>query len=217
VSCRRPPFGVVGHPEGERLVCTHGASTVLSVPLRGDDYDARFARFAAEGQYLHGEADLVSGLLGEPPATVLDAGCGTGRVAIELARRGYDTVGIDVEASMLDAARRKAPGLEWMLGDLSSAELPDSYFDLVMAAGNVMIFLELGTEAAVVANLARTVAPGGLVVAGFQVGRQLTLDRYDALASSTGLELTHRWATWDRAGYAGGDYAVSVHRRRDDP
>jgi ubiquinone/menaquinone biosynthesis C-methylase UbiE len=186
------------------------------VPLRGDEYDARFARFAAEGQYLHGEADLVAGLLGDPPATVLDAGCGTGRVAIELARRGYDTVGIDVEESMLDAARKKAPGLEWVLGDLSSADLPDSHFDLVVAAGNVMIFIELGTEAAVVANLARTVAPGGLVVAGFQVGRQLTLDRYDTLASSAGLELTHRWATWERARYAGGDYAVSVHRRRAD-
>jgi ubiquinone/menaquinone biosynthesis C-methylase UbiE len=186
------------------------------VPLRGDEYDARFARFAAQGQYLHGEADLVSGLLGDPPATVLDAGCGTGRVAIELARRGYDTVGIDVETSMLDAARSKAPGLEWILGDLSSAELPDSHFDLVVAAGNVMIFIELGTEAAVVTNLARTVSPGGLVVAGFQVGRQLTLERYDALARSAGLDLVQRWATWERARYAGGDYAVSIHRRGGD-
>ena len=148
------------------------------MPLRGDEYDARFARFEAEGHYLHGEADLVAGLLGKPPAQVLDAGCGTGRVAIELARRGYDTVGIDVEESMLEAARAKAPGLKWILGDLSSTELPDSHFDLVVAAGNVMIFLELGTEAAVVSNLARTVVPGGLVVAGFQIGRQLTLDRY---------------------------------------
>jgi len=183
------------------------------VPLRGDEYDARFARFEAEGNYLHGEADLVAALLGDPPATVLDAGCATGRVAIELARRGYRTVGIDVESSMLDSARAKAPELEWVLGDLSSAELPDSCFDLVLAAGNVMIFLELGTEAAVVANLARTVKPGGLVVAGFQVGRQLTLERYDALGASAGLELLQRWATWDRAPYTGGDYAVSLQRR----
>jgi len=194
-------------------VSAHRASTVLKVPLRGDDYDARFARFEAEGLYLHGEADLVTGLLGEPPALVLDAGCGTGRVAIELARRGFDTVGIDVEPSMLDAARAKAPDLEWILGDLSSTQLPDAHFDLVVAAGNVMIFLELGTEAAVTSNLARTVVPGGLVVAGFQVGRQLTLERYDELSASVGLELVHRWATWDRAAYDGGDYAVSVHRR----
>jgi len=187
------------------------------VPLRGDEYDARFARFEEEGRYLHGEADLVCELLGDPPARVLDAGCGTGRVAIELARRGYDTVGIDVEPSMLDAARAKAPDLEWILGDLSSAPLPEGDFDLVVAAGNVMIFLELGTDAAVVSNLARTVVPGGLVVAGFQIGRQLTLDRYDALAASAGLELVKRWATWERAPYEGGDYAVSAHRRVTGP
>jgi ubiquinone/menaquinone biosynthesis C-methylase UbiE len=183
------------------------------VPLRGDEYDARFARFEAEGLYLHGEADLVATLLGDPPALVLDAGCGTGRVAIELARRGYAVVGVDVEQAMLDSARAKAPHLEWVLGDLSSVELPDSHFDLVVAAGNVMIFLELGTEAAVLSNLAGTVAPGGLVVAGFQVGRQLTLERYDALGAAAGLELVNRWATWERAPYTGGDYAVSVHRR----
>jgi SAM-dependent methyltransferase len=183
------------------------------VPLRGDEYDARFARFEAEGRYLHGEADLVAELAGDPPALVLDAGCGTGRVAIELARRGYDVVGIDTEAAMLDTARAKAPDLEWMLADLSSAALPESRFDLVVAAGNVMIFLELGTEAAVMSNLARTVTPGGLVVAGFQVGRQLTLERYDALCAATGLTLVNRWATWEQAPYTGGDYAVSVHQR----
>jgi SAM-dependent methyltransferase len=191
----------------------HGGSTVVQVPLRGDEYDARFDRFEAEGRYLHGEADLVAELAGDPPALVLDAGCGTGRVAIELARRGYEVVGIDAEAAMLDTARTKGPDLQWMLGDLSSAALPESRFDVVVAAGNVMIFLELGTEAAVVSNLARTVAPGGLVVAGFQVGRQLTLERYDALCDGAGLTLVHRWATWEKAPYTGGDYAVSVHRR----
>jgi SAM-dependent methyltransferase len=187
------------------------------VPLRGDEYDARFARLEAQGGYLHGEADLVTALLGEPPALVLDAGCGTGRVAIELARRGYDTVGIDVEPSMLEAARTKAPELKWILGDLARAELPTDHFDLVVAAGNVMIFLELGTEAAVISNLARTIAAGGLLVAGFQVGRQLTVERYDALSARAGLELVDRWATWEQASFVGGDYAVSVHRRVPAP
>ena len=78
-----------------------------------------------------------------------------------------------------------------------------------------MIFLELGTEAAVVSNLARAVVPGGLVVAGFQVGRQLTLERYDALGGSRRARArATACATWERAPYAGGDYAVSVHRRR---
>ena len=183
------------------------------MPLRGDEYDARFDRLASEGHYLHGEADLVSGLLGGPPARVLDAGCGTGRLAIELARRGYDVVGVEVEPAMLDVARTKAPELAWVLADLTDADaVAANTYDLAVAAGNVMIFLQLGTEAAVVTNLARSLVPGGLLVAGFQIGRQLSLERYDALAAASGLELVQRYATWDRTPFAGGDYAVSVHR-----
>ncbi|HEX7827307.1 MAG TPA: SAM-dependent methyltransferase, partial [Mycobacterium sp.] len=49
---------------------------------RGDDYDARWRSLAATGQNVHGEADLVESLLRESGGTrVLDAGCGTGRVA----------------------------------------------------------------------------------------------------------------------------------------
>jgi trans-aconitate methyltransferase len=147
---------------------------------------------------------------------VLDAGCGTGRVTIELARRGYDVAGIDVEPAMLDVARQKAPGLNWVLGDLATVALAPAAYDLVLAAGNVMIFLQLGTEAAVVVNLAGAIAPDGLLVAGFSIGRQLTLERYDSLAAAAGLDPVARFATWERAPYAGGDYAVSVHRRATD-
>ena len=182
------------------------------MPLRGDEYDARFARLGAEGLYLHGEADLVATLAGPPPASILDAGCGTGRVAVELAERGYDVVGMDVEPSMLDAARAKAPAMRWVLGDLAADPIPGGPYDLVVAAGNVMIFLQLGTEAAAVANLAGALRPGGLLVAGFQVGRQLTVERYDDLCRQAGLALEQRFATWEGAPYAGGDYAVSVHR-----
>jgi len=146
---------------------------------------------------------------------VLDAGCGTGRVALELARRGYRVTGVDVEPSMLGAARVKAPELEWILGDLAAGPPPGGPYELVVAAGNVMIFVQLGTEEAVVANLARALVPGGLLVAGFQIGRQLPLARYDALCAGAGLGLVHRFATWERARYAGGEYAVSVHRRVD--
>jgi hypothetical protein len=82
-------------------------------------------------------------------------------------------------------------------------------------AGNVMIFLDPGTEAAVLANLARHLAPGGLLIAGFQLqpGR-IDLPRYDAYAARAGLELWQRWASWERdPWHSTSDYAVSVHRR----
>jgi SAM-dependent methyltransferase len=165
---------------------------------------------------LHGEATFVEALGGR---SVLDAGCGTGRVAIELARRGLDAVGLDADPGMLSAARAKAPELKWVLGDLSDFELPEGggrrRFDVVVMAGNVMIFIVPGTEGAVLECVAGHVRSGGLVVAGFQIipGR-LSLERYDELAAAAGLALAERYATWDRKPWVpGGDYAVSVHHR----
>ncbi len=178
---------------------------------RSRTYDQRWAELAAEGRNVHGEADFVA-MLG--PRSVLDAGCGTGRVAIELARRGMDVVGVDLDASMLDVARNKQPDLTWIRGDLAEVDLGRT-FDVVVLAGNVMIFLAPGSEHRVVANLARHVSPGGALVAGFQLqdGR-LTLADYDSMVAVAGLQLAERWATWDRDPFTGGDYAVSVHRRR---
>jgi ubiquinone/menaquinone biosynthesis C-methylase UbiE len=178
---------------------------------RGQDYDRRFEAIAATGVDMHGEATFMESL---GVRTVLDAGCGTGRVAIELARRGFDVVGVDADPGMLSAARSKAPELDWVLADLSEMEIPERRFDAVVMAGNVMIFVEPGTEGAVLERVAAHLTPGGVVVAGFQlVPGGLSLERYDQLASAAGLTLADRFATWDRDAWsAGGSYAVSVHR-----
>lgn len=183
---------------------------------RGDEYDSRWVALSERGENIHGEADLVESLLTEAGGrTVLDAGCGTGRVAIELARRGFTVTGVDADPEMLDTARAKAPELCWHeadLADKTAAALPEKV-DAVLLAGNVMIFLDPGTEAGVLANLAARLRPGGLLVAGFAVRPdRLPLARYDALAAAAGLEPVARWATWDRQPFEGGDYAVTVHR-----
>jgi SAM-dependent methyltransferase len=183
---------------------------------RGDDYDRRWERLSASGASVHGEADLVAELLRETGGSrVLDAGCGTGRVAIELVRRGYEAVGVDADAEMLDAARRKNAELSWIQADLADlGDRLDDTFDVVLLAGNVMIFVNPGSEGRVLGQLADRLAAGGLLVAGFTIRPdRLQLEEYDRLAATAGLQLAHRWATWDRAPFAGADYAVSVHRR----
>ncbi len=197
---------------------------------QADVYDDRWRRMQARGEWVHGEADLVCWF---EPASVMDAGCGTGRVAIELDRRGIDVVGVDSDPRMLDEARSKAPHVQWVLGDLRDVDLRDvelredtdrlassdaaisgGGFDLIVMAGNVMVFVEVGTEAAVVANMARHLAPGGRLVSGFTLGLSpLTFADYDTFADDAGLILEHRWTTWDRQPFDGGSYAVTVHRR----
>ena len=176
----------------------------------GDAYHRRFADLAATGVDVHGEADCVIRL---GPASVLDADCGTGRVAAELARRGVDVVGIDRDASMIATARTLAPTVEFEVVDVGGADLGRT-FDLVLMAGNVPLFTPAGTQWALVAGCARHLSADGCLLAGFQLGRGYTVVEYDDACRAAGLELVERWSTWDGDPYAAdGDYAVSLHRR----
>jgi SAM-dependent methyltransferase len=143
---------------------------------------------------------------------VLDAGCGTGRVAIELARRGIDVVGVDISTAMLAKARLAAPGLPWRLGDIARVRL-ERRFDAVVLAGNVMIFLMRGMEGAVLRNMVSHLAPGGRLITGFYLSMgRLSLDEYGRLAERAGLRLVDRYAGWQHEPWhANSEYAVSVH------
>ena len=190
----------------------------------GREYDAPYEARAAAGIDIHGEANFIRQLLAEkfkqlvPTALrVLDAGCGTGRTGIELARHGFQVVGVDLDEEMLKQARKKAPLLDWRQADLSTVELGTT-FDCIVMAGNVMIFVTPGTEAAVLANMEGHLAPGGLLVAAFELSppawSKLTLAYYDQLAHAAGLSLFERWASWDRdPWYPHSQYAVSVHAK----
>ena len=70
-----------------------------------DEYATRWDRLAASGAAVHGEADLIAGYA---PRSVLDAGCGAGRVAIELSHRGIEVVGVDLDDDMLARARERS-------------------------------------------------------------------------------------------------------------
>jgi SAM-dependent methyltransferase len=180
------------------------------VSFDGDEYQARFDALAAEGKDVHGEATFVRAY---QPTSVLDAGCGTGRVAIELARHGVDVIGVDADASMIDTARRRAPGLDWREQDLTTLDL-GRVFDVVVMAGNVPLFAAPGTQPALIAGCARHVAPGGHLIAGFQLDRGYAAAQYDTDCTAAGLAPSERFATWDREPYAErGSYGVFVYVR----
>jgi len=182
-------------------------------------YAARFRAMAERGEDIHGEAAFVTALL-DPPARVLDAGCGTGRIGVRLHELGYAVVGVDVDDTMLDVARAEAPDLDWRQADLASFDLGER-FDLVLLAGNIVPLLEPGTLASVAARLAAHVAPGGRVVCGFGLdaahlppGCPVTpLADFDDAMTAAGLSLESRWSGWDRVPFdPSAGYVVAVHR-----
>ncbi|MGI9613350.1 MAG: DUF3418 domain-containing protein, partial [Acidimicrobiales bacterium] len=127
-----------------------------------DEYHTRWDRLEAEGASVHDEADLVCVL---DVDRIVDAGCGTGRVAAELARRGKEVVGVDNDVDMLDLAIASSSDVRWILADLASVDLEER-FDLVLIAGDVLNYVTPGFESMVVANMARHLESGGLLVCG---------------------------------------------------
>ena len=193
----------------------------------GSDYAARFQALADAGHNVHGEASFCAALA-PSPARVLDAGCGTGRVAIRLHDLGYQCVGVDVDTSMLAVAiavGAASSSLDWVLADLSTLDLDQhgipGGFDLCVAAGNVVPLLAEGTLERTVAALTATLRPGGLLVTGFGLDSAhlpgncpvTPLAAYDAACAVAGLELFARHGTWQGTAFVDDGYAVSVHNR----
>ncbi|WP_166391056.1 class I SAM-dependent methyltransferase [Nocardioides ochotonae] len=181
-------------------------------------YVERFRALAAEGADLAGEARFVDAMV-QRGARILDAGCGTGRLSGELAARGHTVVGLDADPVLIEAARGDHPGPTYGVVDLSELELADvgEPVDLVVCAGNVMVFVAPGTERQVLANLCAVVRPGGRVVVGFRRDEAYPFERYDAdladLAREGVARVEQRFATWHLDPFTDeSDFAVTVLR-----
>jgi len=102
-----------------------------------------------------------------PPASLLDAGCGTGRHAVELARRGFVVTGIDRSPALLAEALRRpidaAARVRFESGDLLA--LPaGSGFDAIICRGVLNDLVETAERAAAFAGFARALRRGGALL-----------------------------------------------------
>ena len=70
-------------------------------------------------------------LAGPPVRSVLDVGTGTGVFAEAFAGRGLDVTGIDIQESMLEAARAAVPGVRFLRASSESLPFEDGAFDLL--------------------------------------------------------------------------------------
>jgi demethylmenaquinone methyltransferase/2-methoxy-6-polyprenyl-1,4-benzoquinol methylase len=109
--------------------------------------DRRWRRFTAEAVVRPGDR-------------VLDACCGTGDLAVAAERIGGKVTGVDFSESMLARARRKAPELEWVNGDLLALPFDDAAFDAATVGFGVRNVEDLERA---LAELRRVLRAGGRV------------------------------------------------------
>ena len=121
-------------------------------------YDALLPATAHVSYYL----DLARQASGD----VLELACGTGQLTVPIAGAGLPTVGLDLSAPMLTAARQRAAtanvSVEYVLGDMRSFDL-DRKFALIFIARNSLLHLHsIEDLLAAFAAVRRHMAPGGI-------------------------------------------------------
>lgn len=189
--------------------------------LAGDDnlgYGQHFADSVARGVDIEGEARLADALVPRR-ARVLDIGSGMGRVAAALQARGHRVVATEPDPALRAQSQATYPDLEVLPHEALGLD-PDELgaFDLVVAVGNVMVFLGEDTERRVLERVRDLLAPGGRVLLGFHLtavkagSRTYPADEFVADATASGLRVVHRFGSYELHEPVG-DYAVWVLAR----
>jgi len=124
------------------------------------------ALYDLENPHFEPDGPFFLGLAQRHPGSVLDLGCGTGRITIPLAQHGIPMTGLDLMEPMLAHARTKSAGLpiSWVQADARTFQLPDT-FQLILDTGTTLQhLLEPADHEAFLARIREHLAPGGRVV-----------------------------------------------------
>ncbi len=153
----------------------------------GPFFDAMAASYDDLEPWYEHLYDVLYGLLRAelaPPARsarrrALDAGCGTGFQTAVLLELGYETIGVDVSAGLLDVARRRFAAASFLQGDIQALPCRDAAVDVAVSCGSTFSFLADPGEA--LREVARVLRPGGRLI--LEVEHRWSLDLLWRLAS----------------------------------
>ncbi|MFA6198589.1 MAG: class I SAM-dependent methyltransferase [Patescibacteria group bacterium] len=91
-----------------------------------EDYASVFSK---PSEYLDEFLELVP-----TNGKILDVGCGNGVDCLYVKQKGFNVVGVDMSAKMLEIARSKAPGIEYRQGDMRNLQFHENEFDGIIAS-----------------------------------------------------------------------------------
>ena len=142
-----------------------------------------------------------------PIRRLLEPGCGSGRLVVAMASRGYEVTGLDLSLPMLryldKRIKRRGLKAETVLGDMTQMPLEQT-FDAAFCTFNT--FRHLLDEKAAIAHLrsvAQCVRPGGIYILGFHIipldAEESCTERWRASHGGTKLSATLRVIDFDRS------------------
>ncbi len=168
------------HVDATREV--YDASTDRFVELIGAELSPA-TETAADIAVIDEFADAVDG-------PILDAGCGPGRVAAHLARRGVDVSGVDLAPAMVTAARDAHPGIAFEVARLDAIPADDDTYGGIVSWYSV-IATPPDELADIWAEFGRVLRPGGDLLVAFQAGSGEVVPRPKAYGTEHDFTLFH--------------------------
>ncbi len=199
----------------------HGYDPAAYGDRLGADYDTLYPAVRLE-------TDATVDFLAElaecyPDPSVLEFGIGTGRLAIELHRRGLRVAGIEASTRMVAALRDKAPTaqIDIAIGDYISTRVPGSFSLVVLVFNNILDPRGRRAQLSIFENAARHLAPGGCFVIDTIILRSwrriaatpsfrnvyASPGELDVMAHEHGMTRIARYSSWTRT-------AFTAHSRR---
>lgn len=162
-------------------------------------YDAYYGHEGVEG-----DLEFYRDLASEAEGPVLEVGCGTGRIYLELLAAGVDADAFDVSSGMLEVLRERADerGLEATVWDADVREFEaDREYDLVIVPFRTFLhLLEVDDQLSALEGIYDALAPGGrLALNTFVPSHEVICDHYGEVEERTlevdGAEYVHRTVT----------------------
>ncbi len=167
-------------------------------------YFETYKEFVEQPERIRKETEAIKSALSLPQGSkILDLACGQGRHAVELAKLGFEVVGLDYSSYLLNIARERAGqngvDVKFVEGDMRNLPFDDHEFDGVYSFFTSFGYFDDEDNMKVLAEIARVTRPGGMILiemsnplkviknlypfSWFEVGRYIVLEEswFDAL------------------------------------
>lgn len=172
---------------------------------------SRYEDLIDQGLFPHEEE--VFTLFGEPPARILDVGCGVGRTTKVLVEAGFDVTGIDVSTEMIQRADQQISGPAVCVADAVNLPFEDRSFDHALFAYNGLDYIQTEPDRKrALRELLRVLRPGGYFIFSSHNARRIVSS--NLLDPLSHLRTIKFWMTNLRDGNIGSKYKISGNMRR---
>ncbi|WP_336045930.1 class I SAM-dependent methyltransferase [Solibacillus ferritrahens] len=123
-----------------------------------EEYDETYKNYTAD-------LDFIEAYLGENKSTIIELACGTGRLAIPLAKRGHTVYGVDIDQGMLhfaqEMARKKGVDIHLSVQDCTQLNLPIKSDFIYMTGNSFQHFLTNESQDALFMSVKKHLNPAG--------------------------------------------------------